>query len=228
VEVVAIVVVVLLAIGAGIWGHQQAKKRRLAMQAFAAENGLTFSEGRDHSMESRFPVFKRLREGSNRYAYNVMAGARANHSVCCFDYHYETYSTNSKGQRQTHHHHYSAVVLEHGLPMRALFLRPEGFFDKVTEMFGWDDIDFESGQFSREFFVKAPDKRWAFDVLHQGTIEFLLESPRYHVEFQGPFAMAWRGGRFQPADFAGALRVVEGILGRLPKYVLQDIQGAGS
>jgi hypothetical protein len=176
-------------------------------------------------MERRFSLFSALRQGSNRYAYNVMEGRHQDRPCCAFDYHYETYSTDSKGRRQTHHHHFSAVVVECGLPLKPLFLRPESFFDRMVEVVGFDDIDFESTDFSRAFHVKAPDRRWAFDVIHQATMEFLLGAPRYHVELQGPWVMAWRSGRMKPVDIQGALFVVDGILDRLPRYLVQDLSG---
>lgn len=221
------IVVAALVVGGIVWAHRIETKRREALKGWAAHEGFSFHPDRDASMDERYPLFSRLRQGSNRYAYNVMRGRRKDRDACCFDYHYETYSTNSKGQRQTHHHHFSALCIQTDLPLRPLFMRPEGFFDKVTEFMGMDDIDFESSQFSREFFVKAPDKRWAFDVIHQATMEFLLQSPRYHVEMSGPFVMAWRTGRFKPVDFSGGLYVVEGILDRLPRYLLQDLKGTG-
>ena len=55
-----------------------------------------------------------------------------------------------------------------------LLIRPEGFFDKVAGAFGFDDIDFESEEFSRAFFVKSSDKRFAYDVLHPRMLELLM------------------------------------------------------
>ena len=109
-----VVVVVGAMIGLGSWSWKKEKQRRLDRRAARGHNGLRFTETRDGSMDDRYPVFTCLRQGSNRYAYNVMHGRAEGRDACCFDYHYETYSTDSKGQRQTHHHHFSAVVLEHG------------------------------------------------------------------------------------------------------------------
>jgi hypothetical protein len=214
-----------LVIGAAIWGAKKEKERRLLLAGWASHNGMRYSAERDLGMERRYPLLRMLRQGDNRYAYNVMQGAHDGRPCCAFDYHYETHSTDSKGRRQTHHHHFSAVVLETGLPLKPLFLRPETVLDRMTEAFGFDDIDFESIEFSRAFHVKAPEKRWAFDVLHQATMEFLLQAPRFHLELQGPFAAAWRSGRLAPVDFQGALFVLDGILDRLPRYVRQDLSG---
>ena len=149
----------LIVIGGAILAHQAAKKRRAALLVWATENGLRFDLGRDPGLERRFPLHKCLREGSQRYAENVMEGDRDGRGICAFDYHYETYSTNSKGHRQTHHHWFSAVVVDSGLPLKSLSIRNETFLDKFTEFVGLDDIDFELTEFSNEFYVKAPDRR---------------------------------------------------------------------
>jgi len=112
-----------------------------------------------------------------------MEGTWSDRHLLAFDYHYETHSTDSKGHRRTNHHHFSAVILASALPLKPLFIRAEGFFDKLTEFVGFDDIDFESAEFSRKFYVKAKDRRWAYDVIHARTMEFLLSMPRFTIQF---------------------------------------------
>ena len=84
----------------------------------------------------------------------------------------------------------------------------------------------ESAEFNREFHVASPDRRWAFDVLPQSTMEFLLESPKFILEFQLCQIMACRDDLFQPGDFDAAIEVIEGILSRLPASLVQELQGA--
>jgi hypothetical protein len=219
--VLFVIVIIALAIFAAI----QAAKRRKELEAWARSKGLSFSADSDYSMDQRFGHFSALQTGSNRYAYNVSEGPWNELAVCAFDYHYETYSRDSKGRSQTHHHHFSCLVVDTNLPLKPLFIRTEHFFDKVGEFFGLDDIDFESAEFSREFCVKSPDKKWAYDVLHQETMEFLLNAPRFTLDFQGPCILATRDSTFAVADFEAAFGVVEGIVKRLPRSLLQELEG---
>jgi hypothetical protein len=213
----------VLAIVALVFGHLAAKRRREAMRAWAQTRGHQFSQLKDRTLDNRFPAFGQLRKGDNRYGYNIVSGQiAAERDLLAFDYHYETHSTDSKGRRQTHHHHFSAVILETGLPMQHLFIRPENFFDKVTEFFGVDDIDFESSEFSRKFHVKASSKKWAFDVIHARTIEFLLGHPEFTLEFDTRHAIAYRGKRLAPQDLDQAIAAIQGILDRLPDYVVKQ------
>ena len=111
-------------------------KRRKELAGWAQANGLKFLPDKDHSVWMRYQPFKCLQRGEDRYAYNIMLGTSGQRVTCGFDYHYETHSTNSKGQRQTHHHYFSALVVDAGLPLKPLFIRPEGLLDKVTEFVG--------------------------------------------------------------------------------------------
>ena len=199
-------------------------KRQKAIEAWAISRGFRFSQERDGSIEYRFP-FPCLRDGSNRYGHNISVGEWCGRPICAFDYHYQTESGVGKNRR-TNHYHFSAVIVDSGLPLHPLLIRPEGIFDKITEFFGYDDIDFESSEFSRKFYVKSPDKRWAFDVISQKTMEFLLEMPRFRVELLGTYVIARSGCRtFSAGSFDPALLVASGIIERLPEYLLREMKG---
>jgi hypothetical protein len=148
--------------------------------------------------------------------------------VLAFDYHYETHSTDSKGQRQTHHHHFSAVIVGSDVPLKPLLIRPEGFFDRVKGFFGFEDINFESAEFSRKFFVAAPDRKWAYDVLHQRAMEFLLVSPVFSLRFDTQCVIAWRSATFEPAEFTQALTLVRGLLEQIPDFVVKEQRRSAS
>ena len=228
-----IIVVVLVVIAFSIYSSF---RRRKELIAWSSRNGLSFNAGHDSGMDARFPDFKCLWHGHSRYAYNTMRGRWSEPGdakdplptggtelgVCAFDYHYVTGS----GKNRTTHN-FSAVIVDSPIPLKGLFIRPEGFFDRVSEFFGADDIDFESAEFSRAFYVKSPDKRWAYDVIHQRMMEYLLRVPRFHVQFSRTHVIAWRSSCFSAADFGTAIRLIRGMLKRLPDYVVRRQLGQG-
>jgi len=222
---VIIVLVVLLVAALAIFSYLQSRKRREALAAWAGQLGLAFAPDKVGDLDERYPAFTCLREGSNRYAYNVVSGNRHERQVLAFDYHYETTSTNSKGETETSHYYFSAVIVGSAVPLKPLLIRPEGFFDKVKSFFGFEDINFESAEFSRKFFVQAPDRKWAYDVLHPRAIEFLLASPVFSLAFDARSVIAWRGATFKPEEFMQALTLVCGLLDQLPGYVVKEQTG---
>jgi len=195
-------------------------KRRKELAAWASGNGLTFRPRRDNGFDECYRAFGCLRRGYSRCAYNIAEGDWSSRQVTAFDY---RYITGSGKNRQTHH--FSAIVLRSNVALKPLRIRSENIFDRVTEFFGLDDIDFESAEFSREFYVKSSDKRWAYDVLHQRTMEFLLSMPRFSIEFADRYVIAWRNRRFNVETFESAIAVVEGVLDRLPGYVVRQQEG---
>jgi len=213
-------VLIVALVGVGL--YMQAKRRQ-ELRAWAHGHGLSFDPSRDSGMDDRFPGFRCLRQGHSRYAHNVMDGKWAGElPVTAFDYQY----TTGSGKNQTTHN-FSAVIVRSPVPLKPLFVRREGFFDKVGEFFGFDDIDFESAEFSRMFYVASPDRRWAYDVIHQRMMEYLMAAPNFTIEFEGLHVIASRSGRFRPYDFEAAVETVRGILDRLPGYLVRQQMAGG-
>ena len=208
----------------GIFGHLGAKKRREELRAWAQSRGLHFSEHRDDSHEDDYPDFSAFRRGRSRHAFNRCRGTIDDRDVCAFDYHYTTTSRDSKGNTSTQHHYFSGVLVRAQIPLEPLVVRPEHFFDKMASFFGKDDIDFESAEFSRQFHVSSPDRKWAYDVLHQRAIEFLLDHPVFTIEFGHRHVLVMRKSRFDAPTFDHALDIAIGLLDRLPEYVRRQRQ----
>lgn len=209
---------IILAVVGAVFSHKKEKERRAQMRAFAKSRNLYFHQAKVHEFEQDYPEFDFLRQGKGRYAYNIMAGKSNNREVTGFDYHYQTTSTDSKGRTQTHHHRFSGFIIEGDFSLKPMTLRPEGLFDKISAAFGWDDIDFESAEFSRKFHVKAADRRWAYDVLTQSTMEYLLEAPPYEIHM-GPKHLAVKGAScFEAWEFKKALEIGETILNGIPEF----------
>jgi len=177
-----VIVVFICVIGSIIWGIRAGKKRRNEMGELAATLGLRFSGERNYQIADRYAFLDKLRQGSNRYAYNMISGEYQEHQVAAFDYHYESLSTDSKGRRQTHHHHFSFFILTLEKFFPELTIAKESFFSKITQAVGFDDIDFESHEFSKKFVVRSTDKNFAYDFCNAQMIDYLLGHPDINIE----------------------------------------------
>jgi hypothetical protein len=206
-----------------ILGSMLEAERRKKLGEWAAQHGLTFDAGKDRSLDERFREFDCLRQGDDRYGYNFLSGQWDKRDFLGFDYHYATHIRDSKGRRRTIHHHFSAVIVGSAVPLKELLIRPESVLDKLAAFVGWDDIDFESAEFSRKYFVKSPDRRWAYDVLHTRAMQLLLDCPQYCIEFGPRGAIAWRDSAFSTEEFASAADLIDGLLDMLPEYLVQQM-----
>lgn len=200
-----------------------AKKRREEMLLLATRLGLTFSPGNDSWLADQFNFLDKLAQGSNRYAYNLLRGPFQGHEVLVFDYHYETHSTDSKGRRQTHHHYFSCFILTLPQMFPELTIAPEGMFSKIAQAFGYEDIDFESAEFSRTFCVRSKDKKFAYDVCHAQMMEYLLANRDLNLEIERN-ALALVFGRCLdvPGIEANLQRLVQ-IRSLLPEYLFTKL-----
>ena len=218
-EFVIIIGVIALVIIGVIIGQLQAKKRREAMGALATRLGLSFDPGKDRDMARRFGFLDKLRRGSNRYAFNILSGNYRDHDITAFDYHYETHSTDSKGRRKTHHHHFSFFILSLPASFAELTIGPEGFFSKIAQAVGYDDIDFESHEFSRKFCVRSTDKKFAYDVCNARMIEYLLANTDLMIEIERNWLAVAFKRRLSPGQIEPNLERLIRVRSLLPDYL---------
>ena len=217
--ILAFLIFVALVVVIGIFAARAARKRREAMAILAQRLGLNFDPAHDYGLASRFQFLGRLGQGSNRYAYNVLSGAYQGKPVLAFDYHYETYSRDSKGHRQTHHHHFSFFILLLDRSFPELLIAPEGVLSKLAQAFGYDDIDFESHEFSRKFCVRSRDKKFAYDFCHARMIEYLLARPNLSLEIEDNALAIGHGGTLSPEELEPQLRQLIEIRLLMPQYL---------
>ncbi len=218
-----IILFALLVIGGAIYSFFAAKKRREELFELAARLGLQFRSENDYSLADRFGFLDKLAQGSNRYAFNVLSGNYREKQVVVFDYHYETHSTDSKGHQQTHHHYFSFFILLLPMSFPELKITREGLLSKIAQALGYDDIDFESAEFSRTFCVRSNDRKLAYDICNAQMMEYLLANRDLSIEIEGPaLALAFDTRLSAPQIEANLQRLLE-IRLRLPEYLFTKV-----
>ena len=218
----------LLAIFLGAWLRQKAEQKRGAvLETLAQRLGLRFRDeapGRDEC----FAPFAIFRRGDSQIAANTISGGFALFGRSCAlqigDFHYE--ERLSRGSmRRAKEHDFSYLVVR--LPWRTppLLIRPEGLLDRVAAAVGFDDIDFESAEFSRRFVVKSADKRFAYDVCHPRMMEFLLSErpPMLHLE-HGFLCLTDGGSRWSPEQFVLHMAFVCHFAELWPRHLLEQLE----
>lgn len=215
------VVLVLVVLVAGIFFWQAEKKRRVRLAEWARRQGWQLREGKRRELNHDFPAIKLFGKGHSRFGQNEITGKFRGMPVSCLDY---QYTTGSGKNRSTHRFGVALLLVDH--PLIPLQIRPEHAFDKVGEFLGMDDIDFESAEFSRRFYVKSPDRKWAFDVIHARTMEYLLAAPGgYSIEFGLGEIAVYRGGRCEPDQYEKAVKLARELYDLIPGYVREQMKG---
>lgn len=166
-----------------------AKKRTQALQNFAQENGLEFvGENSTRTIDAQTALFDR---GSMRRFRNVMNGKWNGFELSAFDY---QYTINSGKSSTTITQTVAAFVQQSPLPW--FELRPEGFMDRVGEVFVHRDIDFDSNpQFSRRYMLRGKNEdavRTLFAPALLSYLEMLPAGDLLHIEGEGKTLLLYR------------------------------------
>jgi hypothetical protein len=229
-EAFPILVFVLFAMVAGVavyFGHKAAQQRREELWTLANDLGFAFepSKGPPEPPHALFDEFKR---GHSRAVVNTMRGDLELFSRPCpcilGDFEYKVTSGSGKNRRTTTSR-FSYVLVRLPWAIPGLTLRRENVLDKIAGAIGFDDIDFESEDFSRRFHVKCPDKKFAYDVVHPRMMEFLLGSDAPALEFAGAWCLLSDGARrWDPAGFRATTEFARGFFSHWPEHLVAELE----
>ena len=178
--IIGILIPIVVSVVAVYYFSAPARRRR-RLRALARSMGLSFDSSKDQKFNKRFSDLKCLCRGVSRYACNVMKGQWKDRPILAFDYHYQDGNAE---------YNFSAVIITSPIPLKPLYIRPERAVHRLMDFFGFEDINFESAEFSRKFYVKSPDRQWAYDVIHQRMIEYLLPIPEFGIQFGSKYVIA--------------------------------------
>ncbi len=158
-----------------------ARKRSDGLFKLTQQLGLVFKPNENYELANQFNFLNRLAQGGNRYAYNVISGKYQNYDVLAFDYHYDASTEKSQHKLE---HHFSVFILKLPASVPGLTVRPQNFLMKVAEKFGYQDIQFESAEFSKAFNVRCQDKKFAYDACNAKMMEYLLANRDLSIEIE--------------------------------------------
>ena len=227
VEVLLIIAGVVVIAAIAYFGHLAAKKRREEFQALASELGWSFDPRRDSSHDDQYSHFELFRRGHSRSAFNTLTGSveidGREFEAKAGDFRYRVTHGSGKNRR-TSTYTFSYLIFHLPFATPELVIRPEGFFDKIAGALGFDDIDFESEEFSRRFHVKGSDRKFAYDVVHPRMMEFLLAKrpPAIDVE-RGRCCLSDGSSRWDPAGLKARIRFLKEFFDLWPDHVTADL-----
>jgi hypothetical protein len=234
-EVLIILAIIAVIAVVAYFSWKIERDRTVALSVEAARLGWRFhGSQKNHRFDEERPQFDCFQRGHSRYAYNCMEGTLAMFGrdlpAEAGDYHYQITSGSGKNRStQTYQFSYLLVNLPFGPRLPSLVVRPEGLFDKLAGAVGFEDIDFESAEFSRRFHVSSSDRRFAYNLIDPRMIEFLLsaEPPRIELGAGTLLIVADQaGGRWETTDFTTAVQWANGFMEHWPSFMVRDLSSA--
>ena len=245
IPMVGLVIVGIAGGGGLIWlilksaaqAKRRAQERIDSMVAFAEQCGFAFSPLHDEGHDEEFAHFEVFGRGFARYAYNTISGevdfGEVVGRVKAGDFSYKTretyYTTDSKGRMRQRtrivKHDFSYFILELPFPeMPDLLIRREGLFDRIASAFGKNDIDFESSEFSKKYYVKCDSRKFAYDIVNQRMMEFLLETRPGVIDMErGRLSLTDGYSKWDAERFGQSLGWSLRFLELWPEFVVEDL-----
>lgn len=169
-----------------------------------------------------FPELVRSYEGApfgsgrDRRARSVVYGEHRDRRLQAFEYDYES-SADESAQRVCH----TVVVVDlpDACPMLEVTLEQAGH--EVLGLIGVHDLELENETFDVRFRVRTNDDRFAHDVLHPGTMEWMLDDPRataFSFRFHGLKLVCWDEGTLDVGRLLAMIDYACDHLDRVPDY----------
>jgi len=240
--IVIFVCFVAAAIVFGIMAYLREKRRREALAILARQLGFSFDPTKRHGAPHWAGDFELFRRGHRYGTKNHMAGAWRGLSVRdvglqpqadqlsvpaeVFDYTYYTESTDSKGNTKRSYHTRTVLALELPEAFPAITIKPDSALREFFEFIGGADIDFESDEFNKRFYVWSDDRKFAYDLVHARMMEFLLRTRQavrgLHLQIVGPRAIFFRERTLGADGVKQLLQFAADFHEQIPDYVKKD------
>ena len=228
---------VILFVGAiAYFVHLYNKKKEEQFRQFAKQNGLTYSK---HPLggapsgcmvlgipmggsgwHGQFAEFSPFNIGYSQRASHIFEGTFEGLDWVAFQY---QYTTGSGRNRTTHT--YSIAVITYPMAFHETSLSRENILTSIGKVVGIRDIEFESEEFNRAFYVKCADKKFAYDLFHPRMMEFLLAAFRHNMQIKGTRMLVHQGGSLNLDFLISSKSFMQSFWTQIPDYLKSDYGG---
>lgn len=212
--VTVLIAVALVAVGYLAW--QAEKRRREQFRIWAKERGWRYDHRNNATLRHRYGFLDRLQIGHSRRASHHLDGEWQGYPATAFCF---RYTTGSGKHQQTHFLGVALLQLER--PFRELRVYPENMLSRFGQFLGYDDIDFESIEFSKAFTVRAADKKFAYDFCNTDMMDLLLGSPSTALELENHTLALFVGRYLKPEDLEPMFDHLMRIRACMPDYLFR-------
>ncbi len=212
----------LIVVG-GWYAWQVEKKRRQGFQRWARQNGWIYDHRRNATLRRQYSFLDRLQIGHSRHASHHLEGQWENYPATAFCF---RYTTGSGKHQQVHSLGVVLLHLERSFPELRIY--PENVLSRFGQFLGFEDIDFESVEFSKSFTVRSADKKFAYDFCNTKMMELLLQHRQSAIELEFDTLALFVPRYLQPADLPPMLQYLLQIRACMPGYLFHDLHSKTS
>lgn len=174
--------ILILVVGSLIFSYVYEKKRTEALELIAKNLGYSFSKSGRETTKSTHENFALFSKGHSRKLKNEIWGNNKDNKVSIFGYSYsQRNGENSSTYKQT-----VLSIEDNKLNLPQFELEPENTFHKIGQVFGYQDIDFESFPiFSKKYLLRGCDEMRIRELFTPEVIKYFEKNQNLHIEAQG-------------------------------------------
>lgn len=171
--------ILIFFIGSLIFTYFYEKKRSEALELIAQSLGFSFSKSGRETTKSMHESFDLFSKGHSRKLRNEIWGNNKKNRVSIFGYSY----SQSNGNNSTTYSQTVLSIENCELNFPKFELKPENTLHKIGQVFGYQDIDFESFPvFSKEYLLRGNDEVKIRALFTPEVISFFETNQNIHIE----------------------------------------------
>ncbi|MEB3339013.1 MAG: hypothetical protein VKJ46_16195 [Leptolyngbyaceae bacterium] len=193
-----IIVICLAAVSIFIAVNLQLDRQRTeAIKQLANNLGFQYQPEPKSYIPSQIWQFRLFSQGRGRRFYNLIQGHRKGAKISISDYSYTSgHGKNTRTSTQT-----VVLVESDDLDLPSFELTPEDIFDKVGNILGFHDINFETHpDFSRHHNLAGSDESSIRQLFHDGVLNFYQTRTNVNTEGKGSIFIHHHNYKTLPPD----------------------------
>ncbi|MQA08031.1 MAG: hypothetical protein GEU98_05645 [Pseudonocardiaceae bacterium] len=217
------VVIGIAFVGYMIWQWKHNKKKIEQFTKVAQQRGWQYRSN-DNSVIGRYQGDPFDNRGHTRRARHVFTGQHRGRPFCCFEFSYKVRKNNtgnnSGSRNETYYYRIFAIATPAHRP--TLQVTKENVGTKMLDFVGVRDLQLESVEFNEKFKIKTDNDKFAYDVLHPRTMEWMLADQRAQqipIRFERNELVTWQRGKFELEAMEPSLNYLCDFVERVPEFV---------
>ena len=216
-----VLAIIAIVIGGIVYSYSRARKRREALFNWALSHGFEYS--RQDPFNLLWLDFHLFTMGDGRGIENVLWGLWQELPVKAADYWYYDESTDSKGNTTRSYHRFSVVVAELQCSLPQVTVSKENLLTRLADHLGFQDINFESEEFNREYQIKCKDREFAFKLIDARMIQwFLSTGAQFGFETNGSSVLVYTKKVGKPEELIPLLGTAKEFKDHIPRIVWSE------
>jgi hypothetical protein len=211
-----IVVIIGLIVAAKIVQKRKEKERTQALQLTAEQRGWSFEPMARVDTIPGIDGFALFDLGHGKEVKNLMYVEDDGVNVTVFDYIY----TLGSGKNATTYFQSVCLFEPSDLSFPDFALRPEGAFDKMLSVFGYQDMDFgQRPEFSRQYILRGQDEAAIRQTFNDRLLSLYESNPGTYTDAVDNQLFVYRAGhRLPPAEIEPYIELGRQVLTQMEQY----------